>query len=46
MNGITPIEQLEISKIADVGQETLTFAQVKKLSKDRFDLTCPGISYH
>lgn len=37
MNGITPIEQLEISKIADVGQESLTFAQVKKLSKDRFD---------
>ena len=37
MNGITPIEQLELSKIAEVGQEYLSFDKVEKLSRDKYE---------
>lgn len=36
MNGITPLEQLQLSKIAETDREYLSFEQVVKLSREKF----------
>ncbi|PZO24038.1 MAG: hypothetical protein DCE89_08000 [Betaproteobacteria bacterium] len=37
MNGITPLEQLELAKISEVDREYLTFDTVKNLSQEKCD---------